>query len=84
FAVAKNLVRGFKVHVQAVDPLATPMVAKSIDIETAAYEGRITSVTSTGFIYSRGFATGGDGYAANMASIDSATANGTDGNGNPV
>ena len=84
FAVAKNLVRGFKVHVQAVDPLATPMVAKSVDIETAAYEGRITSVTSTGFIYSRGFATGGDGYAANMAYIDSATANGTDGNGNPV
>jgi hypothetical protein len=84
FAAAKNLVRGFKVHVQAVDPLATPMVAKSVDIETAAYDGQISSVTPTGFIYSHNFATGGDSYAAPMAFIDSATANGTDGNGNAV
>lgn len=84
FAAAKNLVRGFKVHVQAVDPLATPMVAKSVDIETAAYDGQISSVTPTGFIYSHNFATGGDSYAIPLAFIDSATANGTDGNGNAV
>ncbi|MFX8160579.1 hypothetical protein ABTL01_19665, partial [Acinetobacter baumannii] len=54
FAVAKNLVRGFKVHVQAVDPLAPTLVAKTVDIETAAYDGRISSVTPAGFIYTRG------------------------------
>lgn len=84
FAAAKNLVRGFKVHVQAVDPLASPMVAKSVDIETAAYEGRITSVTSAGFIYSHQFNSGGDSYDAPMTFIDPTTANGTDGNGNAV
>jgi len=36
FLASHNLVRGFKVHVSVVDPLATPLVAQSVDIETAA------------------------------------------------
>ncbi|WP_373716067.1 DUF5666 domain-containing protein [Roseateles sp.] len=84
FAAAKNLVRGFKVHVQAVDPLASPMVAKTVDIETAAFDGRISSVTAAGFIYTRSFNTGGDGYNVNLSYIDAATANGSDANGNAI
>lgn len=83
FAAGKNLVRGFKVHVQAVDPLAPTLVAKTVDIETAAYDGRISSVTPAGFIYTRGFNNGGD-YNVSMSYIDAATANGTDANGNPI
>ena len=36
FLTSEDLVRGFKVHVSVVDPLATPLVAQTIDIETAA------------------------------------------------
>jgi len=78
FLAAKNLVRGFKVHTQVVDPTASPMVAKTIDIETADYSGRLSSVTNAGFIVSSSFNTAGDDYAVNMAYISSATANGTD------
>jgi hypothetical protein len=81
FLAANNLVRGFKVHAQVVDPLASPMVAQSIDIETAAFEGKISSVTNSGFIYSKSFAMGSDGYAQNMAYIDASTPNGKDASG---
>ena len=43
FLANKDLVRGFKVHASVVDPLATPLVAQSIDIETAQYSGQISS-----------------------------------------
>ncbi|MBV8379754.1 MAG: hypothetical protein JO369_03175 [Paucibacter sp.] len=78
FLAANNLVRGFKVHTQVVDPTASPMVAKTIDIETADYSGRLSSVTNAGFIVSGNFNTAGDDYNVNMAYISSATANGTD------
>ncbi|MGX9105178.1 hypothetical protein ACWTQZ_26200, partial [Escherichia coli] len=42
FLTSQNLVRGFKVHVSVVDPLATPLVAQSVDIETAVYDGKIS------------------------------------------
>jgi hypothetical protein len=42
FLTNHNLVRGFKVHVSVVDPLATQLVAQSVDIETAAYDGKIS------------------------------------------
>ncbi|MBV8633942.1 MAG: hypothetical protein JO002_05585, partial [Burkholderiaceae bacterium] len=69
FLAANNLVRGFKVHTQVVDPTASPMVAQTIDIETADYGGRISSVTNAGFIVSGSFNTGGDDYNVNMAYI---------------
>jgi len=51
FLTNQDLVRGFKVHVSAVDPLATPMVAQTVDIETATYSGGISNATATGFTY---------------------------------
>lgn len=84
FLASHDLVRGFKVHASVVDPLATPLVAQSIDIETAAYDGKISSADSTGFTYTRNFVTSNDDYTITLPYIDSASANGTDGNGNAV
>ena len=84
FLTSGQLVRGFKVHVSAVDPLATPMVAQSIDIETAAYSGRISAAGSSGFSYTRSFARTTDDYTVSLDYIAATTANGTDGSGNPV
>jgi hypothetical protein len=79
-----NLVRGFKVHVGVVDPLATPLVAQTVDIETAAFGGVISSTTSTGFTYTRVFHTAADNYTKTLNYISSATPNGKDANGNPI
>jgi hypothetical protein len=84
FLASHDLVRGFKVHASVVDPLATPLVAQSIDIETAAYDGKISSADSTGFTYTRNFVTSNDDYTITLPYIDSASANGNDGNGNAV
>jgi hypothetical protein len=84
FLASKNLVRGFKVHASVVDPLATPLVAQSIDIETATYSGQISASDTTGFTLTRLFRMAKDDYAQTLNYISSATANGTDGNGNLV
>jgi Domain of unknown function (DUF4382)/Domain of unknown function (DUF5666) len=84
FLANKDLVRGFKVHASVVDPLATPLVAQTIDIEVAKYDGKISSPTVTGFTYSHSFATAKDDYTINLDYIDSATANGTDPMGSPI
>jgi len=83
FLASHDLVRGFKVHVSVVDPLATPLVAQSIDIETAAYSGRISGADATGFTYSRQFARATDDYTVTLDYISGATAN-TDPSGNSV
>ncbi|MBS0578625.1 MAG: DUF4382 domain-containing protein [Proteobacteria bacterium] len=84
FLAADNLARGFKVHVSAVDPLATPMVAQSIDIETAAYSGAISAANDSGFTYTHHFARASDDYAVTLSYIAPATPNGTDASGNAV
>jgi hypothetical protein len=84
FLTNHDLVRGFKVHASVVDPLATPLVAQTVDIETAKYDGKISAPTTTGFTYTRVFATAADDYTVNLNYIDSATANGTDPMGNPI
>ena len=61
-----NLVRGFKVHASAVDPLANPMVASSIDIEIARYDGTITGSNLTSFSYTRDFHTTSDDYTIQL------------------
>jgi len=66
FLVGNNFVRGFKIHASAVDPLATPMVAQSIDIETADFSGTITQATSSGFTYTRKFPQAGDDYVVTL------------------
>jgi hypothetical protein len=67
-----------------VDPLATPLVAATVDIEVAKYDGRISAPDMTGFTYTRVFATAKDDYTVNLSYIDSATANGTDPMGNAI
>ncbi len=76
--------RGFKVHASVVDPLATPLVAQSIDIETAAYSGTISAPNTTGFTYTRDFRTPGDDYVFTLDYIADASANGTDMKGNAI
>lgn len=83
FLTSHDLVRGFKVHVSAGDPLAVPMVADSIDIETAAYSGRISNANAMGFTYTHNFFTASDDYSVNLDYISSATAN-TDPSGKSV
>lgn len=84
FLSAANLVRGFKVHVSVVDPLATPLVAQTIDIETAAYAGRISNANSTAFTYTRDFVRAADDYAVTLDYISATTANGRDASGDPL
>lgn len=84
FLTSKDLVRGFKVHASVVDPLATPLVAQTVDIEVAKYDGRISAPDMTGFTYTRVFATAQDDYTVTLNYIDSATANGTDPMGNAI
>jgi hypothetical protein len=83
-AFLSNLVRGFKVHVSVVDPLAVPLVAQTVDIETAAFGGAISSPTQTAFTYTRNFNMASDDYTANLTYISNTTPNGKDANGNPI
>jgi hypothetical protein len=78
FIADNDLVRGFKVHVSVVDITATPLVAQTIDIETAAYDGKISAPTLTGFTDTRLFRTATDDYSLTLNYISGSTANGTD------
>ena len=80
----QQLVRGFKVHVSVVDPLAVPMVADTIDIETAAYGGHISNASGTGFTYTSQYLAVGDNYSVSLGYIAATLANGFDDNGNPI
>ena len=84
FLTSHNFVRGFKVHASVVDPLATPLVAQSIDIELARYDGNISAPTNANFTYTRNFATVTDDYVVTLNYISSSTANGKDSNGNAI
>ncbi|MDE2449204.1 MAG: hypothetical protein KGO22_09550, partial [Gammaproteobacteria bacterium] len=86
FLANHDLVRGFKVHVSVVDPLASPLVADSVDIETAAYSGQISGAmpNGTGFTYTHDFLTSTDDYSVSLDYISSTTANGKDASGNAI
>ena len=62
FLANRNIVRGFKVHVSVVDPLAVPLVAQAVDIEVAKYDGAISGANSTSFLYTRNFPNAIDDY----------------------
>jgi len=66
FLAAKNLVRGFKVHVGVADVAAVPLVAKTVDIEIAKYDGWISAPNGTGFVYTRNFRTPADDYSITL------------------
>jgi hypothetical protein len=84
FLDAGDLVRGFKVHVSAVDPLATPLVAQSIDVETANYSGSISAANVSGFTYTHDYVHAADDYVATLDYISSTSANGDDSSGNAI
>lgn len=84
FLATKNLVRGFKVHVSVVDPLAVPLVAQTVDIEIAKYDGVISAPTQTGFVYTRNFRTPADDYVVTLNYLSSGTPNGVDATGNTI
>jgi hypothetical protein len=84
-AFLSNLVRGFKVHASVADPLASPLVASSIDIEIARYDGTITGSNLTSFSYTRNFRDTIDDYKVPLPFISSSTPNGSDPqSGNPI
>jgi hypothetical protein len=84
FLASHDLVRGFKVHASVVDPLAVPLVAQSIDIETAAYSGTISQPTTSSFTYTHDFPDVNDDYTATLDYLSSGTANGSDATGSPI
>jgi len=73
-----DLVRGFKVHVTVADPLQVPLVADTVDIEIARFDGLISSPNTTSFVYTRNFMDSTDNYARTMFYISNSTANGND------
>lgn len=77
-AFLSNLVRGFKVHASVADPLASSLVASSVDIEIARYDGTITASNLTNFTYNRNFVNSSDDYTVQLPFISSSTANGND------
>lgn len=77
FLTNKDLVRGFKIHASVVDPLASPLVAQTIDIEIARYDGNISAVNANNFTYTRVFNTATDDYTFALPYISSSTANGS-------
>ncbi len=78
FLANQDIVRGFKVHASVVDPLAVPLVAQSIDIETAQYSGVISAPSSSGFTYTHNFVRAINDYTVTLPYIATATANGSD------
>jgi hypothetical protein len=84
FLTNKDLVRGFKIHASVVDPLASPLVAQTIDIETARYDGSISAVNANNFTYTRKFNTPGDDYTFSLPYISSSTPNGPNATGTAV
>jgi hypothetical protein len=78
-ACLSNLVRGFKVHITA-DPLQNPLLAQTVDIEIARFDGAISSPTLASFVYTRHFATSPspDDYTKTIPYISSSTPNGHD------
>jgi len=86
FLANDDFVRGFKVQVSVVDPLGSPLVAQSVDIETAAYSGQISNALpdGTGFTYTHDYLTATDDYGMTLDYISGSSANGKDSDGNPI
>lgn len=76
-----NLVRGFKVHVSVADPLATPLLAQTVEVETARFDGLISAADANALTYTRRFANPAADYTRVLPYISAGTANGTDANG---
>ncbi|HEY6353328.1 MAG TPA: hypothetical protein VIY30_02465, partial [Burkholderiaceae bacterium] len=76
--------RGFKMHVQLNDALAANWTAQSVDIETAAFDGKISNSNTSDFTYTRAFRAASDDYAKTLSYIAATSANGKDANNSPI
>ena len=74
-AFLANVERGFKVHVSPSDPAAAPMIADTVDIEIARYDGSISNANANNFTYTHKFRTVGDNYTFTLPYVSSSTAN---------
>jgi hypothetical protein len=72
------------VHASVVDPLASSLVAQSVDVEIARFDGNISEPTATGLTYTRNFGTATDDYSLTLDYVSSGTANGSDFNENAI
>lgn len=75
FLAADNLVRGFKVHLSVDDPLATPLVAQTVDIENAQYAGTISNASASSFTYTNTFHVTTDNYTITLPYISGTSMN---------
>ncbi len=66
FLASADIVRGFKVHVSSMNVSSNPIVADTVDIETANYGGTISAATGTGFTYTRDYVASSDDYTASL------------------
>jgi uncharacterized protein DUF4382 len=80
----QQLVRGFKVHVGSMNPLGVPLIADTIDIETAAFGGQISNATTTALTYTTHYLVASDNYSLNLGYIAGTTDNGYDDNDNVI
>ncbi len=80
----QQLVRGFKVHVGSMNPLGVPLIADTIDIETAAFGGQISNATTTALTYTTHYLVANDNYSLNLGYIASTTDNGYDDDDNQI
>jgi hypothetical protein len=65
-AFLSNVVRGFKVHVSSWDPGASTMLAHTIDIEIARFEGGISDADGSGFTATTNFSNGTGDYSLTL------------------
>ena len=84
FLATGHIVRGFEVHVSPRTGTSGPMVAQSIDIESALFWGAISNSTPTGFTYASQFSRQSDNYTLPLSYISPSTPNGTATNGAPI
>ncbi|HEV7137196.1 MAG TPA: DUF5666 domain-containing protein [Steroidobacteraceae bacterium] len=84
FLATGHIVRGFEVHVSPRAGTSGPMVAQSIDIESALFWGAISNTTLTGFTYTSQFSRDSDNYTLPLSDISPSTPNGTAATGTPI
>jgi Domain of unknown function (DUF4382) len=84
FLTSQMLVRGFKVHVGSLNPLGVPLVASTVDIETAGFGGYISNATTSGFTYTSNYLLQSDNYSLPFGYIAGTTPNGDDDQDNPI
>ena len=87
---AQQIVRGFKVDVSVANVLNVPLLAQSINIETAAFGGAISNAATTlpapngGLTYTASFRTPSDDYSVNLGFISDTANDNTDPEGNTI